>query len=161
MESQGRSLKLQKALMLSKPAIRVAITGAAGQIGGFLTHMIAQGNMFGPSQRVILQLIELPVAEQILNGHVLEIQDGAYPLLKDVIATTDTEEGFRNADFVILVGARPRGKGMERSDLLQANAEIFRTQGEILNRVAKASTRVIVVGNPANTNALICAQNAP
>ena len=99
--------------------------------------MIAQGNMFGPNQRVILQLIELPVAEQILNGHVLEIQDGAYPLLQEVIATTDAEVGFRDADFVILVGARPRGKGMERSDLLQANAQIFRTQGEILNRVAK------------------------
>ena len=103
----------------------------------------------------------MPFAEKVLKGHVLEIQDGAYPLLQDVIATTDADVGFHDADFALLVGARPRGPGMERSDLLQANAQIFRTQGEILNRVAKASTRVIVVGNPANTNALICASNAP
>lgn len=141
--------------------VRVAITGAAGQIGGFLTHFIAQGNMFGPGQSLILQLIELPMAENMLNGHVLELQDGAYPLVDSIIATTDAEVGFKDADFAILVGARPRGPGMERSDLLQANASIFQTQGEILNRVAKATTKVVVVGNPANTNALICSKYAP
>lgn len=110
---------------------------------------------------MILQLIELPHAEKVLNGHVLELLDGAYPLLDKLIATTDPEVGFKDVDYAILVGARPRGPGMERADLLQANAAIFRTQGEILNRVAKTETRVIVVGNPANTNALICAKNAP
>lgn len=97
----------------------------------------------------------------MLNGEVLELQDGAYPLLEGIIATTDPEVAFKDADFALLVGARPRGPGMERADLLQANAAIFRSQGEVLNRVAKASTRVIVVGNPANTNALICAKSAP
>ena len=99
-------------------SIRVAVTGAAGQIGSFLTHFIAQGNMFGHGQSVILQLIELPVAEKYLNGLVLELQDGAYPLVDKIVATTDPQVGFRDADFAILVGARPRGPGMERADLL-------------------------------------------
>ena len=102
----------------TKESVRVAITGAAGQIGGYLTHFIAQGSMFGPDQPVILQLIELPQAEAVLNGHVLELQDGAYPLLDKIEATVDPEVGFKNADFAILVGARPRGPGMERADLL-------------------------------------------
>lgn len=144
-----------------KSPIRVAITGAAGQIGGFLTHFVAQGLMFGSEQPVILQLIELPQAEAVLQGHVLELQDGAYPLLDSIEPTVNAEDGFKDTDFAILVGARPRGPGMERADLLQANAQIFRTQGEILNRVAKATTKVIVVGNPANTNALICSKSAP
>ena len=117
--------------------------------------------MFGPSQKVILQLIELPMAENVLNGVVMELQDGAYSLVDSIVATTDPEVGFKDADFAILVGARPRGPGMERADLLQANAAIFRSQGEVLNRVAKSTTRVVVVGNPANSNALICSKNAP
>ena len=117
--------------------------------------------MFGPDQKVILQLIELPVAEKVLQGHVMELNDGAYTLVDEIIPTTDAEVGFKDADVALLVGARPRGPGMERADLLQANAQIFKTQGEILNRVAKPTTKVVVVGNPANTNALICATNAP
>ena len=106
----------------SQLPIRVAVTGAAGQVSGYLNHMIAQGNMFGPNQSIILQLFELPAAENLLKGQLLELQDGAYPLLDSIIATTDPEVGFKDADVAILVGARPRGPGMERTDLLKANA---------------------------------------
>ena len=106
--------------------LKVAITGAAGQIGGFLTHMVASGRMFGPNQPVILALLELPVAQDALNGHCLELMDGAYPLLHSLEPTSDPREAFANVDYALLVGARPRGPGMERSDLLKANAAIFR-----------------------------------
>jgi malate dehydrogenase len=117
--------------------------------------------MFGPYQKVILQLIELPAAEKVLNGLVLELKDGAYSLVHTIIATTDPLVGFKDADVAVLVGARPRGPGMERSDLLSANATIFKAQGEALNKVAKKTVKVCVVGNPANTNALIASHYAP
>lgn len=110
---------------LEKEPIRVAVTGAAGQIGTFLCNFIAQGRMFGPYQKVILQLIELPNAEGPLKGLVMELMDGAYPLVHQIVPTTDAMVGFKDADVALLVGARPRGPGMERSDLLSANAKIF------------------------------------
>lgn len=146
---------------LEKDPIRVSVTGAAGAIGSFLCNFIAQGRMFGPYQKVILQLIELPAAEKVLNGLVLELKDGAYSLVHTIIATTDPLVGFKDADVAVLVGARPRGPGMERSDLLSANATIFKAQGEALNKVAKKTVKVCVVGNPANTNALIASHYAP
>ena len=141
--------------------IRVAVTGAAGQIGAFLCNFIAQGRMFGPYQKVILQLIELPQAEKVLKGLVMELKDGAYTCVADIIPTVDPLVGFKDADVAVLVGARPRGPGMERSDLLQANAKIFQAQGGAIDSVAKKSVKVVVVGNPANTNALICSHYAP
>ena len=146
---------------LEQPAVRVAVTGAAGQIGSFLCNFIAQGRMFGPYQKVILQLIELPAAEKVLKGLVMELKDGAYTCVADIIPTTDPMVGFKDADVAVLVGARPRGPGMERSDLLQANAKIFQAQGAAIDQVAKKTVKVCVVGNPANTNALICSQYAP
>ena len=141
--------------------IRVAVTGPAGAIGSFLCNFIAQGRMFGPYQKVILQLIELPAAEKVLKGLVMELNDGAYPLLHQIIPTTDALVGFKDVDVAVLVGARPRGPGMERGDLLSANAKIFQAQGEALNKVAKKTVKVCVVGNPANTNALIASHFAP
>jgi malate dehydrogenase len=117
--------------------------------------------MFGPYQRVILQLIELPAAEKVLKGLVMELKDGAYDAIHDIIATTDPLVGFKDADVAVLVGARPRGPGMERGDLLSANAKIFQAQGKALDSVAKKTVKVCVVGNPANTNALIASQYAP
>lgn len=144
----------------NKP-IRVTVTGAAGQIGSILCFMIAQGRMFGPYQRVILQLLELPVAEGPLKGLVLELKDGAFPLLADIIPTLKTEEAFDQADVAVLVGAKPRGPGMERKDLLNDNAKIFKAQGEAIDKYAKKTIKVLVVGNPANTNALIASHYAP
>ncbi len=141
--------------------MRVVITGAAGQIGYILAFMIAQGRMLGPSQPIILHLVELPVMEKALNGVKMELIDGAFPLVKEVVTATDPEIGFKDADVCVMVGAKPRGPGMERKDLLSANAKIFKIQGEIINRVAKKSVRVLVVGNPANTNALIMSKYAP
>ena len=141
--------------------IKVAVTGAAGMIGSMLCPMIAKGAMFGPNQPVILHLIELPVAEKPLRGLVMELEDGAYPMLAGIVATTDAKIGFADIDVALLVGARPRGPGMERKDLLLANAAIFVAQGKILNEVAKKTVKVCVVGNPANTNCLIAQQNAP
>ena len=146
---------------LEKPAVRVAVTGAAGQIGSFLCNFIAQGRMFGPYTKVIMQLIELPPAEKVLKGLVMELKDGAYTCVQDIIPTTDPMVGFKDADVCVLVGARPRGPGMERSDLLQANAKIFQAQGGAIDKVAKKTVKVCVVGNPANTNALICSHYAP
>jgi len=148
-------------LNLEQAPIRVAVTGAAGQIGNFLCNFIAQGRMFGPYQKVILQLIELPNADKLLNGLVMELNDGAYSCVQQIIATTDPLVGFKDADVAVLVGAKPRGPGMERSDLLQANAKIFQAQGQALDQVAKKTVKVCVVGNPANTNALICSHYAP
>jgi malate dehydrogenase len=141
--------------------IRVAVTGPAGAIGSFLCNFIAQGRMFGPYQKVILQLIELPAAEKLLKGLVMELNDGAYDLVHQIIPTTDPLVGFKDCDVAVLVGARPRGPGMERGDLLSANAKIFQAQGEALNKVAKKTVKVCVVGNPANTNALIASHFAP
>jgi len=140
---------------------RVAITGAAGQIGYQLCFRIASGDLLGPNQPIILQLIEIPPAIDALKGVVMELDDAAFPLLAGVVATTDIEEGFKDADYAILVGARPRGPGMERADLLSENGKIFGPQGKALNAVASRDVKVLVVGNPANTNALIAQANAP
>lgn len=141
--------------------VRVAITGAAGQIAYSLIFRIAAGDMLGRDQPVILQLLDIPDALEKLKGTVMEIDDCAFPLVKGVIASADPNEAFRDADYALLVGARPRGPGMERADLLQANAQIFSAQGKALSDHASKNVRVLVVGNPANTNALITAANAP
>lgn len=141
--------------------VRVAVTGGAGQISYSLVFRIAAGEMLGPDQPVILQLLEIPPAMDALEGVVMEVNDCAFPLVREVVATDSPEEAFRDADIALLVGAKPRGKGMERSDLLQANAQIFSTQGKALNEAASRDVRVLVVGNPANTNALIASANAP
>lgn len=141
--------------------VRVAITGGAGNISYSLIFRIAAGDMLGPDQPVILQLLEIPPAMDALKGVVMEINDCAFPLVAGVVATDKPEEAFADADIALLVGARPRSKGMERSDLLQANAEIFSVQGKALNKAAKKDVKVLVVGNPANTNALIAQANAP
>lgn len=148
---------------MSKPAIRVAVTGAAGQIGYALLFRIASGEMLGKDQPVILQLLEIPdeKAVQALKGVIMELDDCAFPLLKDVIYSTDPKEAFKDADAALLVGARPRGPGMERQDLLKFNAEIFTAQGKALNEVASRDVKVLVVGNPANTNAYIAMKSAP
>lgn len=140
---------------------RVAITGAAGQIGYQLCFRIASGDLLGPNQPIILQLIEIPPAIDALKGVVMELDDAAFPLLAGVVATTDINDGFKDADYAILVGARPRGPGMERADLLSENGKIFGPQGKALNAVASRDVKVLVVGNPANTNALIAQANAP
>lgn len=140
---------------------RIVVTGAAGQICYSLLFRLAKGDVFGPGQPVILQLLDLPQAQNAVRGVVMELQDCAFPLLADVIVTDDPLIAFRDADAAFLVGSRPRTKGMERSDLLAANAEIFRVQGRALDAVAKRAAKVIVVGNPANTNAAILAANAP
>ncbi len=144
-----------------KTPVRVAVTGAAGQIGYSLLFRIASGEMLGADQPVILQLLEISEAQDAVQGVVMELEDCAFPLLRSVDATDQAEEAFADADFVLLVGAKPRGAGMERKDLLQANAAIFSAQGQALNRAAKGDVKVLVVGNPANTNALIAQHNAP
>ncbi|MEJ2384484.1 MAG: malate dehydrogenase [Xanthomonadales bacterium] len=141
--------------------VRIAITGAAGQIGYQLCFRIAAGDMLGPEQPVILQLLEIPPAMGTLEGVVMELRDCAFPLLTDIVATDDAETAFNEADYALLVGARPRGPGMERSDLLSANGQIFGPQGAALNKVASREVKVLVVGNPANTNALIAQAAAP
>ena len=143
-----------------KKPVRVAVTGAAGQIGYALNFRLASGAMLGPDQPVILQLLEVPQAQEALKGVVMELNDCAFPLLADVIATDRPEEAFKDADYALLVGARPRGPGMERKDLLEANAQIFSVQGKAMDQHASRDIRVLVVGNPANTNALIAASNA-
>ncbi|MFA5372124.1 MAG: malate dehydrogenase [Sideroxydans sp.] len=144
-----------------KAPIRVAITGAAGQIGYNMLFRIASGDMLGREQPIILQLLDIPPAQQVLRGVAMELEDCVFPMLQQVITTDDPRVAFRDAEVAILVGARPRGKGMERKDLLQANGAIFSEQGRILNEVAARDVKVLVVGNPANTNALICMKNAP
>jgi malate dehydrogenase len=140
---------------------RIAITGAAGQIGYQLCFRIASGDLLGPNQPVILQLIEIPPALDMLKGVAMELEDAAFPLLQDIVVTTDQNEGFADADYAILVGSKPRGPGMERADLLSENGKIFGPQGRALNAVASRDVKVLVVGNPANTNALIAQANAP
>ncbi|MCY4265212.1 MAG: malate dehydrogenase [Gammaproteobacteria bacterium] len=144
-----------------KNPVRIAITGAAGQISYSLLFRIAAGEMLGPDQPVILQLLEITPALQALQGTVMEIEDCAFPLVSGILQSDDPNVAFAEADYALLVGARPRGPGMERKDLLQANAEIFSIQGAALNAQAKRAVKVLVVGNPANTNALIAYRNAP
>lgn len=144
-----------------KDPVRIAITGGAGQISYSLIFRIAAGDMLGPDQPVILQLLEIPQAMDALNGVVMEVNDCAFPLVQEIVATDDPNVAFKDADFALLVGARPRGPGMERKDLLEANAAIFSVQGKALNDNASRNVRVLVVGNPANTNALIASCNAP
>src|SRR5690625_3988928 len=144
-----------------KQPLRIAMTGGAGQIGYQLAFRIAAGDMLGPDQPVILQLLEIPDAMEAVQGVLMELDDCAFPLLREVMTTDRPEEAFDDIDIAVLVGAKPRGKGMERSDLLQANARIFSGQGKALNDHANRDAKVLVVGNPANTNALIAATNAP
>ncbi len=145
---------------MKRPA-RVAVTGAAGNIGYALTFRIAAGEMLGPDQPVILQLIEIPPAMDTLAGVVMELNDCAFSLLDGIVPTSDYGEGFEGADYALLVGAKPRGAGMERKDLLAENGKIFAPQGKAINDHASRDVRVVVVGNPANTNALIALSNAP
>ena len=144
-----------------KAPIRIAITGAAGQIGYSLLFRIANGDMLGPAQPVVLQLLDVPQAQTTLRGVAMELEDCTFPLLQQVIITDDPKIAFRDAEIVLLVGAKPRGKGMERKDLIASNAVIFAEQGKLLNECAARHVKVLVVGNPANTNALIAMHNAP
>lgn len=148
---------------MSKKPVRVAVTGAAGQIGYALLFRIASGEMLGKDQPVILQLLEIPdeKAQKALKGVIMELEDCAFPLLHSVIPTGDPLVAFKDADYALLVGARPRGPGMERADLLAANAQIFTAQGKALDQVASRNVKVLVVGNPANTNAYIAMKSAP
>jgi malate dehydrogenase len=148
---------------MTKPAKRVAVTGAAGQIGYSLLFRIANGDMLGKDQPVILQLLEIPdeKAQKALKGVMMELEDCAFPLLAGMTAHGDPAAAFKDADYALLVGARPRGPGMERKDLLAANAQIFTAQGKALNAAASRDVRVLVVGNPANTNAYIAMKSAP
>jgi len=144
-----------------KKPVRVTITGAAGQIGYQLAFRIASGQMLGADQPIILQLLEIPPALPALEGVVMELDDCAFSTLAGIIATDDANVAFKDSEFALLVGARPRGPGMERKDLLEANAQIFSVQGKAMNDHASRDIRVLVVGNPANTNALIASSNAP
>ena len=144
-----------------KAPVRVTITGAAGQIGYQLAFRIASGQMLGSDQPVILQLLEIPPALPALHGVVMELDDCAFGTLAGIVATDDPNVAFKDSDYALLVGARPRGPGMERKDLLEANAAIFSVQGKAMNDHANRDIKVLVVGNPANTNALIASSNAP
>jgi malate dehydrogenase len=144
-----------------KPAVTVTITGAAGQIGYALAFRVASGQMLGADQPVNLQLLEITPALPSLTGVVMELSDCAFPTLNRIVATDDAHQAFKECHYALLVGARPRGPGMERKDLLLANAQIFSAQGKALDAAAHRDVRVLVVGNPANTNALIAASNAP
>jgi malate dehydrogenase len=144
-----------------KQPVRITVTGAAGQICYALLFRIASGSMLGNDQPVILQLLDITPALPALNGVKMELDDCAFPLLAGVVCTDDPNVAFKDADYALLVGARPRGPGMERKDLLEANAAIFSVQGKAIDAVAKRGIKVLVVGNPANTNALIAQRNAP
>ena len=146
---------------MSSPVKRIAVTGAAGQICYSLLFRLASGALYGAEQPIVLQLLDLSQVQAAVRGVVMELEDCAFPLLADVVVTDDPNIAFRDADAAFLVGSRPRSKGMERRDLLAVNAEIFRTQGRALNEAARRDAHVIVVGNPANTNAAILAANAP
>ena len=148
---------------MPKAPVRVAVTGAAGQIGYSLLFRIASGEMLGKEQPVILQMLEIPdeKAQKALRGVMMELDDCAFPLLHGMVAASDPMVAFKDVDVALLVGARPRGPGMERKDLLEANGKIFAPQGSALDRVAKRDVKVLVVGNPANTNCLIAMKNAP
>lgn len=144
-----------------KPPVHIAVTGAAGNIAYALLFRIAAGDLFGTDQPVILQLLEIPPAMNALSGVVMELQDCAFPLLAGITTADDENAAFAGADYAFLVGSKPRSAGMERSDLLKENGNIFTAQGKALNQCAARSVKVLVVGNPANTNALIAATNAP
>ena len=148
---------------MSKAPIRVAVTGAAGQIGYALTFRIASGQMFGPDQPVVLQMIEIPAEKpmQALEGVAMELADCAFPLLQDMVLTSDPNVGFKDANHCLLVGSKPRGPGMERGDLIRENGPIFTGQGRAINDHARSDVRVHVVGNPCNTNCLIAMHAAP
>ena len=148
---------------MGKSAVRVAVTGAAGQIGYSLLFRIASGEMLGKDQPVILQLLEIPdpKAQAALKGVMMELDDCAFPLVAGMAATADPKQAFKDAEIALLVGARPRTKGMERKDLLEANGAIFTVQGKALNEVASRNVKILVVGNPANTNAYIAMKSAP
>jgi len=148
---------------MAKSPVRVAVTGAAGQIGYSLLFRIASGEMLGKDQPVILQLLEIPdeKAQKALKGVMMELDDCAFPLLHGMLPASDPMVAFKDVDVALLVGARPRGPGMERKDLLEANGKIFAPQGKALDKVARRDVRVLVVGNPANTNCLIAMKNAP
>ena len=146
---------------MNQNPIRIAVTGAAGQIGYSLVFRIASGQLCGSNQPVILQLLEIPPAMGALEGVAMELDDCAFPLLKEIELSDQAEQAFNEANIALLVGSRPRSKGMERKDLLEANGEIFTGQGEALNKKAADDIRVLVVGNPANTNCLIAMNNAP
>jgi len=148
-------------MSLSQEAVVVVITGAAGQIGYSLIPLVAKGLMLGPSQPVILRLLEITPVLPALNGLVMELEDCAYPLLRGIVCTDKPDVAFKEADYVLFVGAFPRKEGMERKDLISKNAEIFSTQGRSLDVVAKKTVKVVVVGNPANTNCLILMKSAP
>ena len=145
---------------MTKP-VRVTVTGAAGQISYSLLFRIAAGEMLGPNQPVILQMLEITPALEALKGVAMELDDCAFPLLAGIVCTDKAEVAFKDSDYALLVGARPRGPGMERKDLLEANAAIFSAQGKAINEHASRDIKVLVVGNPANTNALITQRNAP
>ena len=147
--------------MSMKQPLRVAVTGAAGNISYAMLFRIASGEMLGKDQPVILQLLEITPALDALKGVVMELEDCAFPLLAGIVQTDDATVAFKDVDYALLVGSRPRGPGMERKDLLEANAAIFSAQGKALNDVASRDVKVLVVGNPANTNALIAQRNAP
>ncbi|MFQ3323335.1 MAG: malate dehydrogenase [Pseudomonadales bacterium] len=144
-----------------KDPVRVTVTGAAGQISYALLFRIASGDMLGKDQPVILQLLEITPALEALKGAAMELDDCAFPLLQNIVCTDQPEVAFKDTDYALLVGARPRGPGMERKDLLEANAAIFSVQGKAIDAVASRDIKVLVVGNPANTNSLICQRNAP
>jgi len=146
---------------MAKSPVRIAVTGAAGQIAYALVFRIASGALLGPDQPVILHLLDLPPMQGALKGVMMELEDCAFPALAGMVATDDPKTAFKDIDIGFLVGARPRGKGMERKDLLGANAEIFTVQGRALNEAAKRTARILVVGNPANTNAHIAMKSAP
>jgi malate dehydrogenase len=146
---------------MAKSPKRIAVTGAAGQIGYSLLFRLANGDMLGKDQPVILQLLDISAALPAVRGVVMELEDCAFPLLAGVVITDDPKTAFRDADYALLVGARPRSKGMERKDLLEANGAIFTVQGRALDECAKRDVRVLVVGNPANTNAFIAMKSAP
>ena len=147
--------------ILMKAPVKVTVTGAAGQIAYSILFRIASGQMLGPDQPISLQLLEITPAMKALEGVMMELDDCAFPLLASIKASDDANVAFDGCDYGMLVGARPRGPGMERSDLLAANGGIFKDQGSAINSVANAHVKIVVVGNPANTNALVCIQNAP
>lgn len=152
---------LSRTFSAARSPLRVAVTGSSGNIGYAALFRLARGDVFGPEQPIVLQLFDVPQMASALRGTVMELEDCAFPLLRDVIATDDLRASFRDADLALLIGSRPRGPGMERADLLRENGKIFVEQGRALAAVGKKTTRVLVVGNPANTNCLILAHNAP
>lgn len=146
---------------MPKPPVHVTVTGAAGQIGYALVHQIANGTLLGPDQPIVLRLLEIEAVMKALEGVVMELEDGAHPLLEGVVATSDLNEAFNGASWCLLVGSIPRKAGMERRDLLAVNGSIFKPQGQAINAHAASDARVLVVGNPCNTNCLIARTNAP